>query len=87
MAYVLCFISFTFAFKIDHVQQVGERMESIYIVPCTVTHLGGWGPQMPPLVPALDGAKFEAVKLFGNISTTHFLIYNVTVVNNSLIII
>ncbi len=28
LSYVCCFISFTFAFEIDHVQQRGERMES-----------------------------------------------------------
>ncbi len=28
LSYVRCFIGFTFAFEIDHVQQGGERMES-----------------------------------------------------------
>ncbi len=28
LSYVHCFIGFTFAFEIDHVQQRGERMES-----------------------------------------------------------
>ncbi len=28
LSYVRCFIGFTFAFEIDHIQQGGERMES-----------------------------------------------------------
>ncbi len=40
-----CFIGFTFAFEIDHVQQGGRGWE----VGGTVTRLGGHGPRMPPL--------------------------------------
>ncbi len=40
LSYVRCFIGFTFAFEIDHIQQGGERIESVCV--CgggAVTHL------------------------------------------------
>ncbi len=31
LSYVRCFIGFTFAFEIDHIQQGGERIESVCV--------------------------------------------------------
>ncbi len=53
LSYVRCFIGFTFAFEIDHVQQGGERMET----GGTVTRLGP--PPSLPLAPALDIMNWE----------------------------